>query len=486
MAETLPNELSMHFVENEFLSSPSGETFETLNPRTGEVLAAVALAREEMLKTAVNAAAEASARWRETLPAERGRILYSISQEIESLAEQITRADALDTGRSREDAAKQSVTAARYFSYYAGLADKLEGRQIPLGPEYIDYTVFEPYGVTAHIVPWNFPIQLAARSAAPALAAGNTVVMKSPELAPLQIGFLALACQRAGLPAGVFSLVHGPGEPTGSTLIQNEAVRQVVFTGSVATGKKVAKSCAERLVPCLPELGGKSPALVFPNAELESAAVDIAGACFGNSGQVCSACTRAVVHESVLEQFLELAAGFAGELNSSLEESDSKLGPLISSEQRDRVQEIIDSSSGSKAEIICGGEIPDGMEGFFYPATVIKISDPSLPAAQEELFGPVLSVLPFRTEEEGIHLANDTRYGLVSGVYTQNLAQAHRAASQIQAGQVFINEWFAGGVETPFGGMKESGFGREKGYEAIYNYVQTKNVAVPIRPSQEE
>ncbi|MDP6342828.1 MAG: aldehyde dehydrogenase family protein, partial [Alphaproteobacteria bacterium] len=374
----------------------------------------------------------------------------------------------------------EAMACARYFTYYGGAADKLEGRMIPLGAGYVDYTVPAPFGVSAQVVPWNFPLQIGARSVACAIATGNAVVVKSPELSPLSLCKLAEAIDQVGLPKGFFNLICGYGHDCGGALVAHGDVDHIVFTGSLATGRSILRAAAERVIPSVMELGGKSAGIVYADADLEQAAASTAIGIFTHAGQVCSAQSRLLVHRRVHDEVVDRLVERARALRLGPGIDGADLTPLISAPQLDKVEGYCLAASQAGADAATGGRRDDGLPGHFMAATVFTGVTPDMAMAREEVFGPVLAVLPFEDEDEAIRIANGTDYGLCAGVYTKDLEKAHWTADRLSAGQVFVNEWFAGGIETPFGGMKRSGIGREKGQEALLNYVQTKNVAVKL------
>lgn len=472
-------------IAGEWTAGSTGETFVTIDPATREVLAEVARGTAADIDRAVEAARWALQQptWAGLPPAARGRLLYRIAALIRAHAEELAEMETLDCGKPLTQSRADIETAAQYFEYYAGVADKLFGRTIPISPQYLDYTVREPIGVTAHIVPWNFPLAIASRGVAPALAAGNTVVLKPAEQTPLtalRLGELAL---EAGLPAGVLNIVPGFGHDAGAHLAGHPHINHVTFTGSVATGIAVMKAAANNIVPVTLELGGKSPNIVFADARFEDAVAAAMKAIFSNAGQVCSAGSRLLVQQEIHDRFVhELARRTATlRLGAGLEDPD--LGPLVSEEQFQRVLHYIELGKREGAQVVIGGEpATEGplRQGFFVKPTLFDAVRSEMRIAQEEIFGPVLSILPFRDAEEAVAIANDVSYGLVAAIWTRDIGTAHRLAAQIKAGQIFINNYFGGGVATPFGGYKKSGFGREKGIEALQSYTQVKNVCVTL------
>lgn len=450
---------------------------EVEDPSTGEVFATIACASNADIDDAMLAARACVNRGELTRhrPLERAALLRRIAREIEQMVEQGGALLARENGKSLADAQEEFAIAARYFDYYAGMADKIEGTSIPLGEDYIDFTTYEPMGVSVQIVPWNFPVDICARSLAPALAAGCAVVVKSPENTPLAITMIATACQRAGLPEGALSIVCGYGHEVGAALVAHHEVDQIVFTGSVPTGQSILRAAAERATPCVMELGGKSAAVVFADADLDSLMDSVRWGIFFNGGQVCSAMSRMLVQRDIYDQVLERVAAFAEQMASDSE----NFTPLISAQQKQRVLAMCQRASLDGARLLTGGEAQTRV-GHFVAPTVFADVAPGSELFCQEVFGPVLAITPFDTEDEAFALANATDYGLVAGVFTRDLGRAMRASRALQAGQVFVNEWYAGGIETPFGGIGMSGFGREKGQEALYSYVRTKNVAIRV------
>jgi len=471
-----------NYIGGKWVDGSAGGRIPLENPATAEPLAEIAQATAADVDAAVAAARKAfEARTLVDMrPAARGQLMLDIARHFTDMAEDVALAECLDNGKTLAGGRNEAMAAVRYLTYYGGAADKLEGAMIPLGAGYVDYTIPAPYGVSAQIVPWNFPLQIAARSIACALATGNTVVLKSPELSPLSIALLAEACERAGVPEGCVNVICGYGHEAGAALAGHADVDHIVFTGSVATGRAILHAAAERIVPSIMELGGKSAGIVYADADLDQAATSTAIGIFSHAGQVCSAQSRLVVHRSVHDEVVDRLINHAEGLSIGPGIDGCDLGPLISAPQRDKVEGYCLAGEQGGATAATGGRRFDELPGHFMQPTVFTGVAPDMTIAQEEIFGPVIAVLPFDDNEEAIDIANGTDYGLVAGVYTKDLDRAHVTADRLSAGQVFVNEWFAGGVETPFGGTKRSGFGREKGKEALLNYVQTKNVAVKL------
>lgn len=468
-----------HFVDGRW--HHDGERLGVEDPATGAILAEIALSDADGVDRAVRAA-RACHRGRALTsapPAQRAALMFRIADEIRRLTDYGAEVLCRESGKTLDDARHEFDEAVRYFEYYGGAADKIEGRSIPLGDGYVDWTVREPLGVSAQIVPWNFPVALAARSLAAALATGNAVVVKTPELAPLAATLLAQAAERAGAPAGAVNIITGWGNRAGEALVRHPSVDQIVFTGSVPTGRSILHAAADRVVPSVMELGGKSAGIVCPDADLDTVLASIRSGIFFNAGQVCSAMSRVLVHESIHDELIDRARALAESLEPGHGMDNPGLTPLISGPQRERVEALCRSGIDAGATAVTGGRRVEG-PGYFMQPTVFTDVTHDMGIAHEEIFGPALALTPFKNLDEAIDLANATDYGLVAGVFTRDLDRAMHAARGLVAGQVFVNEWFAGGVETPFGGMRGSGFGREKGLEALDNYVQTKNVAIRL------
>ena len=471
-----------HFIDNASVPAASGRTFATIDPATEEPIAEVARGDARDVDRAVRAAhAALHGLWGALAPAERGRLLYRLADAVEAAKDELAALETADVGKPLRESKGDVDGVVATLRYNAGAADKMEGATIPLGPAYLDFTLMEPLGVTAHILPWNYPLGMAARSLAPALAAGCTAVVKPAEQSPLTALRLAAIAAETGFPAGVINVVTGYGEDAGDALVRHPLVRGITFTGSVETGRKVMAAAADGLKPVVLELGGKNPLLVFPDADLDRLAEDLADGAFGNTGQVCSACSRLLVAPSIADELVERVRARAERVTVGPGREDPDIGPLVSAEQHERVTGYLAEARRDGARLVTGGGRPPGLErGYFVAPTVFDRVDPSSRIAREEVFGPVLTVTPFRDEEEALRLANGLGYGLCAGVYTRDISRALTLARRLEAGTVWINGWFIGGQQAPTGGTKDSGIGRERGLPGVRNYLQIKNVGIRL------
>lgn len=474
----------LNYVDGAWCAGGAGQV-DIVSPGTGEVIARHALADEADVDRAVQAARRVhqSGVLTDLRPVERGRMVQAMGRYLIDHKEDIAPVLSREQGKTLWEARREIDGAARYFEYYGNQAETVEGRSIPLGAGYFDFTQYEPYGVSAQIIPWNFPVEIAARSISAALATGNACVVKTPELTPCSSWIFADAAEAAGLPAGAVNILCGWGHQAGAALSAHPDINQVVFTGSVGTGVAVAAAAARNVVPCVLELGGKSAAIVHDDADLDAFEADIRMGIYFNAGQVCSAMSRVLVHESRHAEVVERAVKVAKSLDvgPGIERGEMGLsmGSMVSEAQRDRAAGMVSQAEAEGARVATGGRAMNIPGAFLEPTVMVNVA-PDMTIAQQEVFGPVPSVMPFRDEAQAIEIANGTQYGLVAGVFTRDLDRASRAAQKLRAGQVFVNQWFAGGVETPFGGYGKSGYGREKGREALWNYVQTKNVAIRV------
>ena len=471
------------FINGEWVASHSGQSFATIDPATEEPLAQIARGNAADINDAVAAAQQAfDGPWSQLKPKERARLLFDLARVIVQRADEFAHLETLDSGKPLPLAKKEVLGTARYFEYYAGAADKFHGDSIPLGPDYVDFTLREPMGVTAHIVPWNMPFNMIGRSVAPALATGNTAVVKPAEQTPLTALHLADLMIEVGIPAGVYNVVTGYGDEAGAPLTTHPDVACITFTGSVETGRLIMRAAATHIRPVVLELGGKSPNIVFADADLDMAVAEAAKGIYANSGQICSAGSRLVVESRVKDEFVEKLSQRAQKMRVGPGLDSPDMGPVVSQEQYERILDYVRIGRDEGATVVTGGQRPAQFgRGYFIAPTIFNGVRPQTRIAQEEIFGPVLAVLTFEDDDEALHIANGVNYGLVAGIFSTNINRALRLATRIKAGQIYINEYFAGGEETPFGGYKQSGFGREKGLDALLNYTQVKNIAIRLR-----
>jgi acyl-CoA reductase-like NAD-dependent aldehyde dehydrogenase len=449
----------------------STDVVEVVNPATEQVVTTVELAGLEETDAAIARAADAFPAWRDLAPGERARLLRRFAELVDGDLEHLARLEVANSGHTIGNARWEAGNVRDVLEYYAAAPERLFGRQIPV-PGGVDVTFAEPLGVVGIVVPWNFPMPIAGWGFAPALAAGNTVVLKPAELTPLTAIRLAELGRAAGIPDGVFQVLPGKGSVVGWRFVTHPAVRKVCFTGSTEVGKRIMAGCAEQVKRVTLELGGKSANIVFADADLARAAAAAPYGVFDNAGQDCCARSRILVERSVLDEFLALfEKAVAGVRVMDPSAEDSEMGPLISAGQRDRVASYVPPG----APVAFRGSAPDG-PGFWYPPTVLAPVDPASPAWREEIFGPVVAVVPFADEAEAIRLANDTEYGLSGSIWTENLGRALRVARAVEAGTLSVNSNSSVRYWTPFGGMKQSGLGRELGPDALAAFTDVKNV----------
>jgi len=451
--------------------SVSTEIMQVLEPATEEVLAEVPRAGVEEADAAIARAKEAFPEWRAVAPADRARILRALSSAIEEAGEDLARLEARNVGKPISDARGEVGMVAQVFAYYAGAPERLLGDTIPVAGG-VDMTFREPLGVVGLITPWNFPLPIASWKIAPALAAGNTIVLKPAELTPLTAIELERIALEAGLPEGVLNVVSGPGRVVGERIVEHPDVAKVAFTGSTAVGRRVSELASQTIKRVTLELGGKSANVVFADADLEAAAAAAAPAVFGNAGQDCCARSRILVERSALDRFMDALEQSVQSLvvGDPLDES-TQMGPLISAEQREKVASYVEDG----APVAIRGSAPEG-PGFWFPPTVLCPVSNDDRAARDEIFGPVASVIPFDGEDEAVHIANDTIYGLSGSIWTRDGAKALRVARALETGTISINSNTSVRVSTPFGGFKQSGVGRELGPHALDYYTELKNV----------
>lgn len=474
------------FIGGEWVDAAERRTFTTYNPATGAAIADVAEAGPTDVDAAVTAARRAfeDPAWRRMDAADRGTLLWRIADAIEARADELLRLEVIDNGKPIREAKFDLRQAIDAFRYYAGWTTKLEGETIPVRGDVLNYTLREPVGVVGGIIPWNFPLLMAAWKVAPALACGNTMVLKPAEQTPLSALELAAIAADVGLPPGVLNVVPGYGETAGAALVAHAGVDKVAFTGSTAVGRTIMREAAATLKRVSLELGGKSPNIVLADADLEAAARGAFSAVFYNAGQACTAGSRLLIHESVKDALVDQLVERAATMKPG-DPLDPKrrMGPLISEEQLARVLGYIATGRDEGARLRVGGERLDyagDQRGYWIAPAVFDHVAPDATIAREEIFGPVLAVLPFSDEEEAVALANQTSYGLAAAVWTRDVKKAHRIARDVQAGTVWINTYHPLDAASPFGGYKQSGFGRELGAYALDLYTQIKSVWVDL------
>jgi aldehyde dehydrogenase (NAD+) len=469
-------------IDGEGVASADGETYDLVDPATEEPLTEVYRATEHDADAAVESASRAfEAEWRDLDPADRERTLLRLAELLRERSDEFTAIESRNVGKPIHEAQWDVANSASHIQYHASLPQKIEGETIPVAGDRLDYTLRDPYGVSVHITPWNYPLGLAVRDVAPALACGNTVVIKPPTSVPLsslEFGRLAL---EAGLPPGAVNVVPGPGSTIGNRLIGHEQTGVVTFTGSVETGRRVAEAAARNLVPVNLELGGKSPNIVFADASLSSAVRGAISAIFVNAGQMCVAGSRLLLQEEIADEFMEQLIPAAESLTVGTgDDDDVDMGPIVSREQYETVMSYIERGTEQGATLATGGGRPDEAppDGNFVEPTVFTDVDNDMDIAQEEIFGPVLSVITFEDVAEAIEIANDTEYGLYAAVWTSDLGRAHRVVEGVEAGTVAVNQFHTNYPQAPFGGYKNSGIGRESGMQAVDSYTQTKNAII--------
>jgi acyl-CoA reductase-like NAD-dependent aldehyde dehydrogenase len=471
------------FVGGQWVDAIAGGTFPTINPATEETLTRVAEGRAEDVDRAVGAARKAFEQgpWAGMAGVDRGRILWKIGDLLESRAAEIAAIETLDSGKTITESSRVDVPlAADCFRYFAGWASKIEGESIPVRGPSFNYTLREPLGVIGQIIPWNFPILLAAWKVAPALAAGNTVVLKPAEQTPLSALRLALIAEEAGLPPGVLNVITGFGPTAGAALVDHPGVDKIAFTGSTSVGQEIMRRASVTLKRLTLELGGKSPNIVFADADLDLAVRGAGNAIFYNKGEVCTAGSRLFVEEGVHDALMEKLTAFTARLQQGDPlDPKTRLGPQVSAVQMARVLSYVDKGKGEGARLVLGGERAPG-KGYFVRPTIFDDVKNDMTIAREEIFGPVLSVLRFREIEDVVRAANDTPYGLAAAVWTRDIKKAHRSARLLKAGTVWINTYGLYDSAMPFGGYKLSGFGRELGHHGLIEYTQTKSVWVDL------
>ncbi|MEU5607682.1 aldehyde dehydrogenase [Streptomyces sparsogenes] len=470
-----------HFIGGTWVEPASGDYFTSTNPATRQVLYRAARGNAADVERAVAAAREAfeDPRWRDLSQTRRGHLLRRLGDLIAENAEELARMETQDNGKLLREMRGQLATLPEYYHYYAGLADKIHGDFLPTSDrQVLNYTAREPLGVVGAITPWNSPLTLTSSKLAPALCVGNTVVVKPSEHTSATVLKLAELALAAGFPPGAVNVVTGFGAEAGQALVDHRGLAKISFTGSTATGSRIAAATASRFIGSTLELGGKSPNIVFEDANIANAAMGVVAGIFAAAGQTCIAGSRVFAHRSVYDELLERVCERAKTIRiGDPLKNATELGPLAFEGQRDKVAEYVDLGRSEGARVLTGGNPTDGgLGGYFYEPTVLVDVDNSMRVVREEIFGPVLAIMPFDTEEEVVRLANDTEYGLAAGVWTQNLARAHRMAARLDAGTVWVNTYRAMSPMSPRQGFKSSGVGVEHGTETIKEYTRLKSV----------
>ena len=472
------------FIDGKFVDALSGETLPTLNPHDNTVITHVAMAGRADVDLAVAAAQRAFPAWSRIAAADRGRILLRLADLIEANAAELARLESLDTGHPLKDSRFLDVPrTAGCYRYFGGMADKFQGETIPVEAGFLNYTLREPVGVVGQVVPWNFPLMFTSWKMAPALAAGNCVVLKPAEITPLSSLKIAELMAEAGMPPGVVNIVPGLGHVAGQYIAEHPGIAKVAFTGSTATGKRIIEASAGNLKKIQLELGGKGPNIVFEDANLLAAVNGSAWAIFHNQGQACIAGSRLVLHEKIADAFLEKFVPLAQSIRLGNPMDDTtEMGPLTSQQHRDRVLSYVDIARSQGGEVLTGGKAPGGSlsQGCYVEPTIVRAASYKDRIAQEEVFGPFVTVLTFKDDAEAMQIANGTDYGLGSGLWTGNVQRAHKFARDIHAGMVWVNCYKRVNPGSPFGGVGQSGYGREMGFDAMREYTQVKSVWINI------
>ncbi len=479
--ETIQNQL---FIDGKFVPALDGATIDTLNPHDGSVITKVAEGKAADIDRAVAAAEKAFPAWSRMAAAERGRLLLKLADRIEECTDELARLEAMDTGHPIRDARNIDVPrTAACFRYFGGMADKFQGSLVPVEPGFLNYVTREPIGVVGQIVPWNFPLMFCSWKMGPALAAGNTVVLKPAEITPLTSLRIAELMAEVGFPAGVVNVVPGYGVTAGQHLAEHPAVGKIAFTGSTAVGRRVVEASQGNLKRVQLELGGKGANIVFEDANIDAAVNGSAWAIFHNQGQACIAGSRLLIHEKVADAFLEKFIALAKSIRvGNPLDRNTEMGPLTSALHRDRVLAYVGIAREQGGEILAGGRAPSDpalAKGCYVEPTIVAAM-PTDRVCQEEVFGPFVTVTTFKDDEEALRIANSTIYGLGSGLWTRDLARAHKVAGAIRAGMVWINSYKRVNPGSPFGGVGQSGYGREMGFEAMHDYTEAKSVWVNV------
>ncbi|MHB1558497.1 MAG: aldehyde dehydrogenase family protein [Isosphaeraceae bacterium] len=474
--------LTKLFIDNEWCDPADGGSFETCNPATGEMIATVAAAGPGDVDRAVKAARRAleTGPWSSMDAADRGRLMFKLADLVEQNADELASLESLNCGKTIADSKGDLEGVCNTLRYYAGWADKVEGRTIPVRGNFLSYTLRQPVGVIGQIIPWNFPLLMLAWKWGPALACGNAVVMKPAEQTPLTALRMAELAREAGFPGGVINILNGMGETTGAAIVNHPDVDKIAFTGHVDTAKIIQKAAADTLKRTTFELGGKSPNVIFADADMDAAVAGAFHAIYFHGGQCCTAGSRLFVESRIHEEFVErLAEKAKGRVIGDPLDARTEQGPQVSQEQLDKILHYVDLGEKQGARLITGGERV-GQQGFFVQPTIFDNVTDEMTIARDEIFGPVVSVLPFKTVDEVIERANRTHYGLAAAVWTKDIDKAHLYARKVRAGTVWVNCYHVVDATTPFGGFKMSGQGRENGEAALEHYTELKTVTVKL------
>jgi aldehyde dehydrogenase (NAD+) len=474
--------MQLNYIANASVPSSSGQTIPVIDPSDGEVFDHLQRSNAHDIDTAVRAARQCyDAVWSKLSAAERGRLLMRLSAKVAEHAEELAAIEQRDCGKPTKQARADALALVRYFEFYAGAADKFTGDTIPYLDGYSVFTWREPHGVTGHIIPWNYPMQIFGRSVGGALAAGNVCVVKPAEDACLSLIRVAQLAAEVGFPAGAINIVTGLGHEVGDALARHDGIDHISFTGSPKVGTLIQQVAAERHCPVTLELGGKSPQIIFADADLDAAIPMVINAIVQNAGQTCSAGSRVLIEQAIYEPLLERLGQAFENLRVGPAAMDLDVGPLIRQSQQQRVWDFLSDAQVANIPMVAQGQVVDEAPetGYYQAPTLLRDVPVKHRLAQEEVFGPVLAAMKFLDEDHAVELANATQFGLVAGIWTRNGGRQLRMAKRVRSGQVFINNYGAGGgVELPFGGVKSSGYGREKGFEALYGFTTLKTVAI--------